>query len=291
MNSSSRASAREVVKVFGSTRHEKEDWLALEEPLEIQVAHGPASARVIKTVAVTMRTPGHDRELAAGFLLGERLLTDFAQLESVHTAGPRFGPGRWTNSVRVAFRPEAQFNLSRLERNFYMTSSCGVCGKTSVEMLEVNLPPLDPPSALRFDPALICDLPNRLRHAQAVFERTGGLHAVGLFTAHGDPICVREDVGRHNAMDKVIGAQFLAGHPIPSDAIVVVSGRASFELMQKALAARISVFVSVGAPSSLAADLAQRSGATLIGFVKPDGFNIYTGAERIAARAPQPVAL
>jgi FdhD protein len=274
-----------ISRVSGAEKNESEDRVAREEPLEIQVTHGPESERVQKVLAITMRTPGHDRELAAGFLIGEGLIRDFKQVESVHACGPRFGEEGWTNSVRVVFRPEVKLELQQLERNFYMTSSCGVCGKTSVEMLEAQLKPRGKPAAFSVEASLIRDLPELLRRAQAIFEQTGGLHAAGLFTAEGEALCVREDVGRHNAVDKVIGAQFLAGRAIEPSTILVVSGRASFELMQKAIAAGIAMLVAVGAPSSLAVELAARSGATLIGFVKPGGFNIYTGAERVVGNA------
>jgi FdhD protein len=286
--SPSRVGKRELTKVDSSGRKTVVDSVAREEPLEIQVRYGPEASRAQKVLAITMRTPGHDRELAVGFLLGEGLIRDFAQVESVHTCGPRFGDEGWTNSVRIVFRPEVDLDLTRLERNFYMTSSCGVCGKTSVEMLETQLRPRQLPASFEVEAELIGELPGRLRRAQAVFEQTGGLHAAGLFTRTGEAICVREDVGRHNAVDKVMGAQFLAGREIEGSTILVVSGRASFELMQKAVAAGISMLVAVGAPSSLAVELAERSGASLIGFVKPGGFNIYTGADRIAGTMAPP---
>jgi len=253
----------------------------LEEPLEIQVAHGAVAERQWKTIAITMRTPGHDRELAAGFLVGEGLLRSLDQIEAIHSRGPRHGEQGWQHSVRITFRPEVQLDLGRLERNFYTTSSCGVCGKTSIEALEMTPFPTLPPAKWQVEASTICALPARLREEQDIFEQTGGLHAAGLFTIEGEPLLVREDVGRHNAVDKVIGAQFLAGRASFSDSILVVSGRASFELMQKAIASGIPMLVAVGAPSSLAVEVAEKFGATLIGFTKPNGFNIYTGAERV----------
>jgi len=272
---------RSIQRVSGQEDQTCPDRLALEEPLEIQVGHGPEGARVWKTVAITMRTPGQDRELATGFLVGEGLIRSLDQVEAVFSRGPRCGEQGWQHSVRVAIRPGVPIDLERLQRNFYTTSSCGVCGKTSMEALELNFFSTLPASAWQVEAKTICALPARLREAQETFEQTGGLHAAGLFTPEGKLILVREDVGRHNAVDKVIGAQFLAGRGPLSETILVVSGRASFELMQKALASRIPILVAVGAPSSLAVEVAEKFGATLIGFTKPSGFNIYAGAERV----------
>jgi len=279
--SKERFETRRITRVSAHGIKTCEDSLALEEPLEIQVGHGPEGAREWKTVAITMRTPGHDRELAVGFLVGEGLLRSLDQVESVHSAGPRYGESGWQHRVRVALRPGVAIDLDRLQRNFYTTSSCGVCGKTSMEALELtSCAPLSAPD-WRIEAATLCGLPARLREEQAVFEQTGGLHAAGLFTPDGEPILVREDVGRHNAVDKVVGAQFLAGKKELSHTLLVVSGRASFELMQKALAAGIPMLVAVGAPSSLAVQVAEKFGATLAGFTKAQGFNLYSGAERV----------
>jgi FdhD protein len=272
---------RRIRKVSGTSDAEIEDHLAVEEPLEIQVAYGLAAHREIKTVAITMRTPGRDRELAAGFLVGESMLRSIDELEAVHTRGPRLGDEGGQNSVRVTLRPGVKVNLDRLQRNFYTTSSCGVCGKTSLEALEMSLFPALPAATFQVDDATIRDLPRRLREAQPIFEETGGLHAAGLFTPSGELIVAREDVGRHNAVDKAVGSQFLAGRGSLANSILVVSGRASFELMQKAIASGIPMLVAVGAPSSLAVDVAQKFGATLIGFTKPTGYNVYSGPERV----------
>jgi FdhD protein len=276
-----RYSDKEIIRISAAGAQTSVDQLAVEEPLEIQIASGPEGARQWKTVAITMRTPGHDRELAAGFLIGEGLLRSLDQVEAVHSLGPRDEERGWQNRVRVTLRPRVEFDLHRLERNFYTTSSCGVCGKTSLEALEMSsFAPLAAPT-WQVDRETICGLPTRLREAQAMFERTGGLHAAGIFTREGHPLVVREDVGRHNAVDKVVGTLFLAARGRLSECILMVSGRASFELMQKAIAAGIPMLVAVGAPSSLAVDVAAKFGATLIGFTKATGFNIYAGAERV----------
>jgi len=279
--------SRPVERLSGSRLTTVTDDIALEEPLEIQVLFGPVDAREVKTISITMRTPGHDCELAVGFLVGEGMLRSVDQLQGVSSRGPRFGAAALQNSVQVALRPGIPLDLKRLERNCYTTSSCGVCGKTSMEALKLNFFPALPPAGYTVPERVIRALPDRLREAQDIFQHTGGLHAAGLFTPEGHPIVVREDVGRHNAVDKVIGTQFIEGKALLSGAILVVSGRASFELMQKALAAGIPMLVAVGAPSSLAVQVAERFGATLIGFTKHSGFNIYTGSDRVRiASAP-----
>jgi FdhD protein len=278
---------RSIERLSGHRLETRTDDLAIEEPLEIQVLFGPVDARETKTISITMRTPGHDCELAVGFLVGEGLLRSFDQLESVSSRGPRFGAGQLQNSVRVTLRPGVPLDLKRLERNCYTTSSCGVCGKTSMEALKLNFFATLPPAEWQVSDRIIRLLPDRLREAQDIFQHTGGLHAAGLFTPEGQPLVVREDVGRHNAVDKVIGTQFLEGQARLPGAILVVSGRASFELMQKALAAGIPMLVAVGAPSSLAVQVAEKFGATLVGFTKHSGFNIYAGSGRVRI-APAP---
>jgi len=254
---------------------ERPDLLAVEEPLEIRLGYGPANNRARKAVSVTMRTPGHDPELAVGFLFTEGLLADPADVLSIVPSETD------ANIVRVDLRPGVEPDLGRLERHFYTTSSCGVCGKTSLDAVEQACDgprPGGPPVPA----GVIHALPRRARDAQPTFDRTGGLHAAALFDAAGELLGVREDVGRHNAADKLIGREFLAGHIPLGGRILFVSGRASFELVQKAAMAGVPVFAAVGAPSSLAVDLAARVGMTLLGFVRDGRFNIYTGAERVA---------
>ena len=258
------------------------DELSVEEPLEIELEAESTAGHFRKPVAITMRTPGHDRELALGFLIGEGMIHSLDQLEAVDSRGPRFGGAGWQNKVRVKLKPGQVVTLDGVQRNFYMTSSCGVCGKSSLQALLAMPFPSLPPVSWKMDAAMLVQLPEKLRKAQEVFDRTGGLHAAGLFNPEGEPVLVREDVGRHNAVDKVMGARFLAGRwPLP-DFILVVSGRASFELVQKAVASRIPMLVAVGAPSSLAVETAERFALTLIGFTKASGFNLYTGAHRVA---------
>jgi FdhD protein len=234
------------------------DSVAVEEPLEIRIGGRP--------VAVTMRTPGHDEELALGFCLSEGLRPRAAALPDDLAA----------NTVDVD-APEV--DLDRLRRSFYTSSSCGVCGKGALEAVAVEAPRIE--SRLRVPLALVASLPRRLREAQAAFAVTGGLHATGLFVADGELLCAREDVGRHNAMDKVIGWALADGRLPLERSLLCVSGRLSFELVQKAAVAGCPVLVAVGAPSSLAVSLAADRGVTLCGFVRDGGANVYTEAWRI----------
>ena len=236
------------------------DVVAVEEPLEIRIAGQP--------VAVTMRTPGHDEELALGFALSEGLRPVAARLPADLAA----------NTVEL---DAPAFDADRLQRSFYTTSSCGVCGKGALEAIAVEAPRVE--SALHVPAALLSALPERLREGQAAFAATGGLHATGLFAADGQLLCVREDVGRHNAMDKVIGWAFLSGLLPLASSILCVSGRLSFELVQKAAVAGCPVLAAVGAPSSLAVSLAADRGLTLCGFVRDGRLNVYTEPWRIVA--------
>jgi FdhD protein len=257
-------------------RNATPDVLAVEEPLEIRLHAEAAGQPVRRTVSVTMRTPGHDLELAAGFLFTEGIVRARADIADIAQCGGAAG-----NIVRVALARGADVDLTRLQRHFYTTSSCGVCGKTSIEALRTTSRyPLRPGEPV-FDASLVHRLPRALRAAQAVFDRTGGLHASALFDAAGGLHSLREDVGRHNALDKVIGAELLAGRLPASERVLVVSGRASFELVQKAVMAGIPVLVAVGAPSSLAVELAARAGMTLVGFARDERFNVYAGGERL----------
>ena len=251
-----------------------EDFLAVEEPLEIQLGYERSGWRVEKSVSVTMRTPGCDAELAVGFLFTEGIIGDAAQIERVHSPEP--------NVTRVELKAGVKVDLRRLERHFYTSSSCGVCGKTSIAALNLagNAPSLS--AGPFFTAATIHALPGTLRKRQAVFAQTGGLHAAALFDPAGDLVDMREDVGRHNAVDKLIGGQLLSSSAPPlADRLLLVSGRASFELVQKALAAGLPILAAVGAPSSLAVALAQTHGMTLLGFVRGGRFNIYAGENRI----------
>ena len=280
-----RASAERttVQRVTGLASAAATDLLAVEAPLEISLGYGPAGQRQSHALAVTMRTPGHDAELVAGFLLSEGLVASPTDIELVeHRADPR-RPQERGNVIRAELAPGVAVELGRLERHFYTTSSCGVCGKTSIEAVQTGTCLAPPPLASpRVPAAIIHALPGRQRAAQAVFEQTGGLHATALFSAAGELLLLREDVGRHNAFDKVVGAALLARQLPLHQQLVLVSGRASFELVQKAAMAGVAILAAVGAPSSLAVEAAEEFGLTLLGFVRNERFNIYTHAQRIA---------
>lgn len=254
------------------------DVLAVEEPLEIRLGFYAQNKFTHKAISITMRTPDHDFELAAGFLFTEGILQNSEQITEIKHCG-KIGEG-FTNTVRVDLQKNVEVEFKRLERHFYTTSSCGVCGKSSIEALQTGVKKVD--SNLQVKADLIHQLPEILRQSQTVFNETGGLHASALFDENGNLDIVREDVGRHNALDKIIGAKFLSNQTPLSDKILLVSGRASFELVQKALMAGIPILAAVGSPSSLAVELAEKFGMTLIGFVRDKRFNVYSGKQRIS---------
>ena len=272
----------EVDRFMGDTSFLVQDSLATEEPLEIRIEFGPRNHRVNRAISVTMRTPGHDRELAAGFLYTEGVIRDADDIESVTEHDPDAGS---KNSVCVALTPDVDVNTSTLDRNFYTTSSCGICGKASLLALRSVCPPRTK-NAFQIDAEILFRLPQILRTRQALFEQTGGLHASALFTADGVFEGLHEDVGRHNALDKLIGESLLNDRLPLRDRILLLSGRASFELLQKALMAGIPMVAAVGAPSSLAVHVAREFDITMIGFLRPDHFNVYHGSQRIRAAAP-----
>ncbi|MDP9149708.1 MAG: formate dehydrogenase accessory sulfurtransferase FdhD [Myxococcota bacterium] len=286
-----------TLTVDGRSRAERTDTLAVEEPLEIRLAWQPATGTprslvelgadvgaVERPLSITMRTPGADMELALGFLVGEGIVRSRDDVASCQHCGPPVRPDGSSNTVRVTLGRGHAVDLARLERHFYTSSSCGVCGKTSIEAVRSapHAPLLDGTPLLAAE--IIHGLPGQLRRRQEVFQRTGGLHAAGLFDATGHLLALREDVGRHNALDKLVGARLLDGGLPASDHVLLVSGRASFELVQKAVMAGIPVLAAVGAPSSLAVELAREEGMTLLGFVRDGRFNIYVGGHRIQER-------
>ncbi len=256
------------------------DAVTVEEPLEIRLIFGPDSHRENRSLAITMRTPGHDTDLVRGFLFSEGLITENDQIRAMHLTDTRQEVGRG-HTLEVHLRPEVTLDWTALERHFYLTSSCGVCGKASIDAVMQNLHddlfPLEP----RLEAATILGLPDKLRKQQSLFSITGGIHASGLFDQKGNLLLLREDVGRHNAMDKLVGGICTTEGLRQDLAAVVLSGRASFELVQKALISSIPILIAVGAPSSLAIDLAEEGGLTLIGFTGQDRFNVYTGRQRV----------
>ncbi|HYN14323.1 MAG TPA: formate dehydrogenase accessory sulfurtransferase FdhD [Terriglobales bacterium] len=253
-----------------------QDYLVAEEPLEIRIAGAP--------LTVTMRTPGHDLELAAGFLFTEGLIQKREQIASL-TEGTAEKQEASGNLVEVELAG-TEFERERMQRNFFVASSCGICGKASIDAIRVRGIPAPNPG-FRFDPDVLCTLPDKLRSAQTIFGRTGGLHAAGLFSSEGELIVVREDVGRHNAVDKIVGWALLEGRLPLSECALMVSGRGGFEIIQKALVAGLPLVASVSAPSGLAVRLARELGLTLVGFLRGRRFLIYSGEQRLASsRAP-----
>ncbi|MEO3858639.1 formate dehydrogenase accessory sulfurtransferase FdhD [Acrocarpospora sp. B8E8] len=268
---------RRILRLRETGDSRRMDVLAAEEPLEIRLNGAP--------LTVTMRTPGDDFDLAAGFLVSEGAVGAAGDIESIrYCAGATEDVRNTYNVLDVRLSPWVTPIATSLERNFYTTSSCGVCGKASLDAVRTVARWEVASDPVKMDPSVISELPDRLRAAQRVFDRTGGLHAAGLFTPGGNPLCVREDVGRHNAVDKLVGWALREGMLPLSSMALMVSGRASFELVQKAVMAGIPVLAAVSAPSSLAVELAAESGLTLLGFVRGNSMNVYTGEARLDAR-------
>lgn len=258
----------------------EDDVVATEEPLEIRLGYFAGGEHREQSISVTMRTPGKDLELAVGFLYTEGIVSGPEDVASVGPCGPPAADGL-INVVRVEIAQGVPVDLDRLERHFYTSSSCGVCGKSSLEAVKVQSRYAIADAPFQIDRHALGGLPDALRSRQDVFDQTGGLHASGLFDASGRIVLVREDVGRHNALDKLIGNRLAAGELPLSNFGIVVSGRASFELMQKAMMAGCPLLAAVGAPSSLAVQLAEEFGITLVGFLKRDRFNIYARPDRV----------
>jgi len=278
---SQRSLAIDVARISGGSRKTRADSVAVEEPLEIRLAYSTADGRETRSISITMRTPGNDTELATGFLFTESIIHATADVTSVEACGPPAPDSGNHNVIRVELDPAVAVDLGRLQRHFYTTSSCGVCGKTSLDALYVS--GIEPLSEIEpvFAEDLLRSIPDKLRRAQQIFDETGGLHAAAAFDTNGKLVVTMEDVGRHNAVDKVIGALLLADRLPAADLAMMVSGRGSFELIQKTLVAGIPLLAAISAPSSLAVQLAREFNMTLIGFLRGETFNIYAGGERI----------
>lgn len=270
----------EIVKFESSKIQTQYDSVIVEEPLELRLVFGPTDNRRTRSLTVTMRTPGHDDELAVGFLTSEAIVSNSTDILDIRQTESPQNDQTPTNTVEVELAPDVDFELSKLQRHFYTTSSCGVCGKASLDAIRADcVSPVK--SERKIDAQLVCQLPSQLKHQQDLFRQTGGLHAAGLMSAESEWIAIREDVGRHNAVDKLIGSQLLSNNFPLSDFVLVLSGRASFELLQKSLLASIPVVVAVGAPSSLAIELAREFNITLLGFASANRFNVYSGLHRV----------
>jgi FdhD protein len=268
-------------------RYEKNDWqnrddlLAVEEPLEIRLVFGSKDQRQERRLTITMRTPGHDFELAMGFLWSESIIGSTEEVLSIRYCETVDFEEERGNVLRVQLSPALKVDWAGLERNFYASASCGICGKAAIEGAWGGMVEAFTPEQPQVSADLICQLPVRLQEKQALFSHTGGLHAAALFDSEGELLLLREDIGRHNALDKLIGAAKMSNEMQLPASVLMLSGRVGFELVQKALQARIPVVAAVGAPSSLALQTAEQSGMTLIGFLREGRFNVYSGVGRI----------
>jgi FdhD protein len=271
---------REIVKVGNNTALKVKDLLAVEEPLEIRLGYGPSESRAQKTLAITMRTPGHDEELVLGFLYSENIVTSANDILSIKPCINKETRKIEDNVIRVELAEGFDVDLERLNRNFYTTSSCGVCGKASIELIE-TVCSSKIPNTFQISKSVILELSQKLKSDQLVFSVTGGIHATALFDEKGKLELIQEDVGRHNAFDKAVGKKLLENSIPLNRNIGLVSGRTSFELLQKAAMAGLPILCAIGAPSSLAVELADEFNITLVGFLKENSFNIYTHPERI----------
>ena len=264
-----------IHKVSSGTINETKDKVAVEEPLEIQLDYSTASGRMQKNIAVTMRTPGNDEELAAGFLFTEGIIKDGQAISEIKRSHAD------ENRLQVILKENIIPALGNAARNFYTTSSCGICGKASIDAIGTVSSFNEVKDNIFINPAVLYQLQDKVKEQQEVFEDTGGIHASALFDVDGKCMLLREDVGRHNALDKIIGAALINNELPLNNCMLFLSGRASFELVQKAVMAGIRVIAAVGAPSSLAVEMAKDNGITLIGFLKSTRFNIYSGEQRI----------
>lgn len=275
--------AVDINKVQGGANTPQPDHVAVEEPLEIRLGYSTPEGRASRSVSITMRTPGNDQELAAGFLFTEAIIHSASDVASIEVCGPPAPDSGNHNVIRVELAADVEVDLGRLQRHFYTTSSCGVCGKTSLDALRVAGAEPAADSGPVFSREMLTGIPDALRAAQHTFEATGGLHAAAAFNSKGDLLVTMEDVGRHNAVDKVIGSLLLNNDLPAKEMGLMVSGRASFELLQKTLVAGIPLLAAVSAPSSLAVQLAREFNMTLVGFLRGETFNIYSGEQRIRA--------
>ena len=270
-----------VLKFRSNTSKEIDDKISIEEPLEIILKYKDKKNWVKNTISITMRTPGDDENLVSGFLFNERVIEKIDYIENIEVCGEQVGQHKLRNKVIVTINNSENIDIDKIKRNFLTNSSCGVCGKTSLDSLEIIKKDKIIKSIPKILHKIIMQSPNMLRQNQSEFSKTGGIHASGLFNANGDVVAVKEDVGRHNALDKLIGYVLKKKLLDNSSQFLTCSGRLNFDLVQKALIANIGVLVGVGAPTSLAIDLANKFDMTLVGFVKQDSFNIYSNKERI----------
>ncbi len=258
-----------------------EDLISIEEPLEISLKYKEKESWLTKSLSITMRTPGHDKDLVRGFLFNEQIIQNIKDIKSIESYGEKVGQYNIQNKILITLNNSDNVNISKIKRDFLTNSSCGVCGKSSLDALEIIKKDKTPKSNPKLTKDIIIKSPSILKKNQSEFSKTGGIHASGLFSSDGNLISLREDVGRHNALDKMIGDSLLKNILKPNDQFVTCSGRLNFELVQKVLMTNIGLMIGVGAPTSLAIDLANKFDMTLIGFVKEDSFNIYTNNQKV----------
>jgi len=258
-----------------------EDLISIEEPLEISLKYKEKENWLTKSLSITMRTPGHDKDLVTGFLYNEQIIQNIKDIENIESFGEKVGQYNIQNKILVTINNSKNVNISKIKRDFLTNSSCGVCGKSSLDALEIIKKEKTPKSDPKLSKDTIIQSPSILKKNQSEFAKTGGIHASGLFSSDGNLISLREDVGRHNALDKMIGDSLKNNYLKPNDQFITCSGRLNFELVQKVLMTNIGIMIGVGAPTSLAIDLANKFDITLIGFVKEDSFNIYTNNQKV----------
>jgi FdhD protein len=270
-----------VNKFKSDTHEEKDDLISIEEPLEISLKFEKDNQTITQLLSITMRTPGQDEDLVRGFLYNEQIIKDIKHISSIEKFGEKVGQYNIQNKILVTLNDASNVDITKIKRDFLTNSSCGVCGKSSLDALEVIKQDKTPKLEPKLNSKIIISAPDTLRNNQAEFAQTGGIHASGLFNKDGTLINVKEDVGRHNALDKLIGNALINRQIDPSNQFITCSGRLNFELIQKVLMTNIGIVIGVGAPTSLAIDLANKFDMTLIGFVKKDSYNVYTNSQKV----------
>ena len=270
-----------IVKFRENKFENVDDFISIEEPLEISIRYKEHDKWIKNSLSITMRTPGHDEDLVRGFLFNEQIIQSLNDIETIESFGEKVGQYNIQNKILVTLNNSKNVNISKIKRDFLTNSSCGVCGKSSLDALEILKKEKTSKSNPKLSKEVLINSPSMLRENQSEFAKTGGIHASGLFSSNGNLISLREDVGRHNALDKLIGNSLISKNLQPNDQFITCSGRLNFELVQKVLMTNIGLMIGVGAPTSLAIDLANRFDMTLIGFVKEDSFNIYTNNQKV----------
>ena len=270
-----------ITKLKKNKFEDFEDLISIEEPLEISLKYKEKDNWLTKSLSITMRTPGHDEDLVRGFLFNEQIIQNIKDIKNIESFGENVGQYKIKNKIIVTINNSKNINISKIKKDFLTNSSCGVCGKSSLDALEIIKKEKTPKSEPKLTNDIIIQSPSILKKNQSEFAKTGGIHASGLFSSNGQLLSLREDVGRHNALDKIIGDSLLNNNLKPNEQFITCSGRLNFELVQKVLMTNIGLMIGVGAPTSLAIDLANRFDMTLVGFVKEDSFNIYTNDQKV----------